>query len=100
MWLFYLILKGIMTFYSQRVSAFFELEYKLEQKRNGIGNGKSHIEFKRDEPCASAQIKSQIKSKTVMSWNSRRKKKTFFVPFILSEGNCFKICVLSQCIGY
>ena len=37
---------------------------------------------------------SQIKSKTVMSWSS------FFVPFILSEGNFFKICVLSQCIVY
>ena len=29
-----------------------------------------------------------------------RKKKTFFVPFILSEGNSFNICVLYQCIMY
>ena len=43
---------------------------------------------------------SQIKSKTVMSWSSRKKKRTFNVPFILSEGNFFKICVLSQYIVY
>ena len=29
-----------------------------------------------------------------------RKKTPFFVPLILSEGNFFKICVLSQCIVY
>ena len=29
-----------------------------------------------------------------------RKKKAFFVPFILSLGNFFNICVLSQCIVY
>ena len=29
-----------------------------------------------------------------------RKKRAFFVPFILSEGNFFKICLLSQCIVY
>ena len=36
----------------------------------------------------------------MMSWSSQRKKKTFFVPFILSEGKFFKICVLYQCIVY
>ena len=41
---------------------------------------------------------SQIKSKTVMSWSSRKKKEGFFVPFILSEGYFFSICILSQCI--
>ena len=29
-----------------------------------------------------------------------RRKRTFFVPFILSEGNFFHICVLSQCLIY
>ena len=33
--------------------------------------------------------KSQIKSKTAMSWSSRKKKEGIFVPFILSEGNFF-----------
>ena len=35
-----------------------------------------------------------------MSYSSRKKKKTFFLPFILSKGNFLKICVLSQCIVY
>ena len=29
--------------------------------------------------------KLQIKSKTVMSWNSREKKEGIFMPFILSK---------------
>ena len=41
-----------------------------------------------------------MKIKIVMSWISRKKKRTFFVPFILSEGIFFNICVLSQCIVY
>ena len=43
---------------------------------------------------------SQIRSETVMSWSSRKKKKGIFVPFILSEGHFFNSCVLSQCIVY
>ena len=40
-------------------------------------------------------LESQIKSKTVMSWSLRkkRKKRDFFVLFILSEGN---ICFISM----
>ena len=34
---------------------------------------------------------SQIKSKTVMSWSSQKKKTAFFVPFILSQDIVFKI---------
>ena len=30
----------------------------------------------------------------------KRKKRAIFVLFILSKGNFFKICVLSQCIAY
>ena len=39
-------------------------------------------------------LELQINSKTVMSWSSQKKKTAFFVPFILSERNFFKICVL------
>ena len=35
-----------------------------------------------------------------MNWSLWKKKKAFFVPFILSEGNFFNICVLSQCTVY
>ena len=42
---------------------------------------------------------SWIKSKAVMSWSLRKKKRGhFFVNFIFSEGNLLRICVLSQCI--
>ena len=42
---------------------------------------------------------SQIKSKTQMTWASRKKKEEIFsAPFLLSEGNFFNICVLSQWI--
>ena len=45
-------------------------------------------------------LEPQIKNEILMSWSSRKKKRAFFVPFILSEGNLFKICILSQCIVY
>ena len=44
----------------------------------------------------------EIKLKVKLWWVGACKRKTreFFVPFILSEGNSFNICVLSQCIVY
>ena len=36
------------------------------------------------------KLEPQIKSKTVISRNSRKKKMTLFVPFILSKGISFK----------
>ena len=33
-----------------------------------------------------------------MSWSLQKKKEGIFVPFILSEGDFFKICSLSECI--
>ena len=35
-----------------------------------------------------------------MSWSSKKKKTGFFVALVLSEGNFFDICILSQCIVY
>ena len=43
---------------------------------------------------------SQIKSKTVMSWISQKKKEGIFCTFILSERNFFNTCILSPCITY
>ena len=42
------------------------------------------------------------KLKVKLQWVGarKRKKRAFFVPFILSERNFFNICVLSQCILY
>ena len=40
---------------------------------------------------------SEIKSKTVMSWSSQKKKEGIFVLFILSKGNSFsQLCFISM----
>ena len=44
--------------------------------------------------------KSQIKSKTVISWSSWKKKEGFFWSVYFVWRNCFNICVLSQFIVY
>ena len=41
-----------------------------------------------------------LKSKSPCILLNKEKRRHFFVPFILSKGNFFKICVLSQCIVY
>ena len=67
-----------------------ETELKIENTANG---------FRDTNLVLQLIYESQIKSKTAMSWSSRKKKKrAFFVPFVLSEGNFFKICVLYQYI--
>ena len=43
---------------------------------------------------------SPIKSKTKMSWSSRKKNEGIFVPSILSKENFLKIFVLSHCIVF
>ena len=74
-----------------------------------INFDKNKTESKMENPTNSFREKnlvlqliyeSQIKSKTAMSWNSRKKKEGIFCTVILSEGNFFNICVLSQCIVY
>ena len=47
-------------------------------------------------------LESQIKSNTLINWSSRKKKKVFFVSFVLSEGNSLNIfvCIFSKCIVY
>ena len=45
--------------------------------------------------------KKQIKSKTVMTWSSRKKKKSIFcIAYFAQRGFYFKICVWSRCIVY
>ena len=43
---------------------------------------------------------SEIKSKTVMSWSSRKKKEGTFCTVYSTQREFFKILVLSQCIVY
>ena len=73
-------------------------KYKLEQKRNGIENGKSQTVLTKLLPQPIEE--TQIKSKTVMKWSSQKKKRAFFVPFISSKDNFLKTCFSTQCIMY
>ena len=61
---------------------------------------RNEMESEKENPTHSSYKSGKLKSKTVMSWSSQKKKGSFFVPFILSEGNFLKICDLSLCIVY
>ena len=50
--------------------------------------------------CFSSCKNRKLKVKLWWIRARERKKRTFFLSFILSKGNFFKICVLSQCILY
>ena len=50
--------------------------------------------------CFSSYKNRKLKVKLWWVGARERKKRAFFVPFILSEGNFFNICVLSQCKVY
>ena len=56
--------------------------------------------FERQILCFSSYKNRKLKVKLWWVGARERKKRAFFVPFILSEGNFFNICVLSQCIVY
>ena len=75
--------------------------------KKNINFQKNETESKMENPTHSFReknfvlqliYKSQIKSKTVMSWSSRRIKEGIFFTVYLSKGNFFKIFDLSQCI--
>ena len=59
-----------------------------------------HTVLERRTLCFSSYKNSKLKVKLWWVGARERKKRAFFVPFILSEGNFFNICVLSQCIVY
>ena len=60
----------------------------------------THIVLERRTLCFSSYKNRKLKVKLWWVGARKRKKRAFFVPFILSEGNFFNICVLSQCIVY
>ena len=59
-----------------------------------------HTVLERRTLCFSSYKNRKLKVKLWWVGARERKKRAFFVPFILSEGNFFNICVLSQCIVY
>ena len=50
--------------------------------------------------CFSSYKSHKLKVKLWWVGARESEKRAFFVPFILSKGNFFKICTLSQCIAY
>ena len=58
-----------------------------------------HTVLERRTLCFSSCKNRKLKVRKWWVGARERKNRTFFVPFILSKGNFFKICVLSQCIG-
>ena len=59
-----------------------------------------HTALERRTLCFSSYKNCKLKVKLWWVGARERKKRAFFVPFILSESNFFKISVLSQCIMY
>ena len=89
-----------MTFSSQRIHA---LRWKKKRFKQNINESKT--ESKMENPTHSftetnLRQESQIKSKNGIVGARERKKRPFFVPFILFERNFFNLCVVSQCIVY
>ena len=60
----------------------------------------SHTVSERENLCFSSYNNHKLKVKLWWVGARKRKKRVFFVPFILFKGFFFKICLLSQCIVY
>ena len=90
-----------MTFQSQQVHAFCWtktqalIKTKQNQKRKI-----PHAVLERRTLCFNAYRNRKLKVKLWWIGVRERKKRAFFLPFILSEGNFINNCVLSQCIVY
>ena len=67
-----------------------------------INFNKNKMELKIENPtlCFSSYKNRKLKIKLWWVRARERKKRAFFVSFILSEGNFFNICVLSQSFAY
>ena len=71
----------------------------MKKKRNWKWKN-PYIALERRTLCFSSYKNYKLKVKLWWVGASKRKKRVFFVWFILSEGIFFNICVLSQCIVY
>ena len=79
---------------------FVEQKYKLQMKRNPKSKI-PHTVLEKRTLCFSSYKNRKLKIKLSCVGAYERKKGHFCnVFFFLSEGNFFKVCVLSQCIVY
>ena len=90
-----------MTFWSPRVDEFCwtKILTLIKTKRNRKWKIPQTV-FERQTLCVSSYKNRKFKVKLWWVGARKRKKWAFFVPFILSEGHFFNICVLSQCVVY
>ena len=90
-----------MTFWSPRVDEFCwtKILTLIKTKRNRKWKIPQTV-FDRQTLCVSSYKNRKFKVKLWWVGARKRKKWAFFVPFILSEGHFFNICVLSQCVVY
>ena len=96
-----LILKGMMTFYSQVVHVFWWKKFKLKIKLKWNRKWKiSYTVLLRQTLYFNLYRNCKLKVKLWWVGTRERKKGTFFVPFILSKTSFFNIYVLSQCKVY
>ena len=96
----------------ERLFYYFNFErnnYVLKSKspfislNKNIYFNKNEKESKMENPThrfRETNLESQIKSKSVMSWSSRRKKEGIFLIFVLPEGFFLNMCVISKCTVY
>ena len=94
----------------------FERNYDVLQSKSpcillneNINFNKNETESEKENPSHSfrgmnlvfqLRQESQIKSKTVMSWSSRKKKEGIFYTVSFVRKNFFNICILFQCVVY
>ena len=88
---------------------YFERNYDVLKSKGPCFLLSKNLKFNKNETewkverwtmCFSLYKNCQLKVKLWWVGACGKKKSAFFVPFILLEGNFFKICVLSQCIVY
>ena len=96
-----LILKGVVTFWSQRAHAFSwtKTQTLIKTKQNRKWKNPTHS-FRKTNLVFSSHMNCNWKVKLWWVGARKGKKRVIFVPFVLSEGNLFNIYILSQCMVY
>ena len=96
-----LILKGVVTFWSQRAHAFCwtKIQTLIKTKQNRKWKNPTHS-FRETNLVFSSHMNCNWKVKLWWVGARKGKKRVIFVPFVLSEGNLFNIYILSQCMVY